>query len=52
VVVVSSSPAQSLCTGVRGRGILRSSTLLAAFATMGDTAPVGQRGERRFIHGS
>src|SRR5215216_4574842 len=39
-----------LFTGVRGREILGSSVLLAAFSTMGATAPVGSVQERRKHH--
>src|SRR5215207_4440114 len=34
-----------LFTGVRGRGILRSSVILGAFPTIGVTAPVGSVGK-------
>src|SRR5215203_4158751 len=37
--------ATSLFTGVRGRGILGSGNVLAAFATIGATAPIGSVGK-------
>src|SRR5215212_10996239 len=44
------SRGDALCTRVRGRGILRSSAMLAIFTTIGPTAPMGseRKGGRRY----